>query len=43
VADVADPRLIVGAALAAALLLAPTAYEWYADRGVGAGGVGDDS
>jgi uncharacterized membrane protein YdjX (TVP38/TMEM64 family) len=40
VADVADPRLVVAAALAAALLVAPTAYDWYLDRGVG--GVDDD-
>ena len=42
VAEVADPRLVVAAAVSAVLLLAPTAYDWYLDRGVGSGG-GDDS
>jgi uncharacterized membrane protein YdjX (TVP38/TMEM64 family) len=43
VADAADPRLIAAAALSAALLLAPTAYDWYLERSVGADGVGDNS
>lgn len=43
IADVADPRLIAAAALAAALLLAPTAYDWYLERNVGSGDVGDES
>jgi len=46
VADVADPRLVVAAALSAALLLAPAAYDWYAEQRIGAGeagGAGDDS
>lgn len=42
VAEVADPRLIVAAAVSAVLLLAPTAYDWCSDRGVGSG-RGDDS
>ncbi|MFW6382576.1 MAG: VTT domain-containing protein [Haloferacaceae archaeon] len=43
VADVADPRLIAAAALSAALLLAPTAYDWYLERRAVAGvGGGED-
>ena len=42
VADVADPRLVAAAALAAALLLAPTAYEWVVERRVESEGVGND-
>ena len=38
VADVADPRLVAGAAVAAVLLLTPTAYDWYVERG----GIGND-
>lgn len=43
VVDVADPRLVAAAAFAAALLLAPTAYDWYVERRVGSDGVGNDS
>jgi len=43
VADVADPRLIAAAALSAALLLAPTAYEWYLERRVSSDGAGPGS
>lgn len=39
VSAVADPRLVAAAALAAALLVAPTAYDWYLER---RGGVDDD-
>lgn len=42
VADVADPRLIVAAALAGLLLLTPAAYDWYLERGVGVESIGDD-
>lgn len=42
VANVADPRLVAAAALSAALLLAPTAYDWYLDRGLGSGRGNDD-
>lgn len=42
VSEVADVRLVAAAALAAVLLLAPTAYGWYSERRVGAGGVDDD-
>ena len=41
-ADIADPRLVAAAALAAALLLAPAVYDWVAERRVGAGGGSDD-
>lgn len=37
--SVADPRLVAGAVAAAVLLLAPTAYGWYAER---RGAVGTD-
>ena len=43
VANAADPRLIAAAGTAAALLLAPTAYEWYLERRATTGGVGTDS
>ena len=42
VAAVADVRLVAAAALAAVLLLTPTAYGWYSERRVGAGGADDD-
>lgn len=41
VAAVADPRLVAAAALAAALLLGPTAYDWYRERRAGVG-IGAD-
>ena len=42
VATVADPRLVVGAGAIAALLLAPTAYDWYLARREATDGVGTD-
>ena len=42
VAEVADARLVAAAALAAVLLLAPTAYGWYTERRVGAEGIDGD-
>ena len=43
VANAADPRLIAAAGTAAALLVAPTAYEWYLERRATTEGGGIDS